>query len=103
VESAHEKELHGTNGFREVLVNAQGRSVQKQGGLAPDLRSRAPRAGTDLVLSIDLIAQQAAEQALAGRRGAVVAMDPANGDVLVLASRPGFDPGLFGRGLTRAE
>ena len=103
VESAHEKELHGTNGFREVLVNAQGRSVQKQGGLAPDLRSRAPRAGTDLVLSIDLVAQQAAEQALAGRRGAVVAMDPANGDVLVLASRPGFDPGLFGRGLTRAE
>lgn len=103
VESAREKELHGTNGFREVLVNAQGRSVQAQGGLAPDLRSRAPRAGADLILSLDLAAQQAAEQALAGRRGVVVAIDPANGDVLVLASRPGFDPGLFGRGLTRAE
>ena len=103
VESAREKELHGTNGFREVLVNAQGRSVQAQGGLAPDLRSRAPRAGADLILSLALAAQQAAEQALAGRRGVVVAIDPGNGDVLVLASRPGFDPGLFGRGLTRAE
>jgi len=103
VESAREKELHGTNGFREVLVNAQGRSVQSQGGLAPDLRSRAPKAGADLILSLDLVAQQAAEQALRGRRGVVVALDPANGDVLVLASQPGFDPGLFGRGLTRAE
>ena len=103
VESAREKELHGTNGFREVLVNAQGRSVQAQGGLAPDLKSRAPKAGEDLILSLDLVAQQAAEQALRGRRGVVVALDPANGDVLVLASQPGFDPGLFGRGLTRAE
>jgi len=103
VESAREKELHGTNGFREVLVNAQGRSVQKQGGLAPDLRSRAPKAGSDLILSIDLAAQQAAEEGLKGRRGAVVALDPDNGDVLVLASHPGFDPSLFGRGLTREE
>ena len=103
VESAREKELHGTNGFREVLVNAQGRSVQKQGGFAPDLRSRAPKAGSDLILSLDLVAQQAAEEALKGRRGAVVALDPDNGDVLVFVSQPGFDPSLFGRGLTRAE
>ncbi|MEY4762913.1 MAG: hypothetical protein RLZZ200_2769 [Pseudomonadota bacterium] len=103
VESAREKELHGTNGFREVLVNAQGRSVQKAGGFAPDLRSRAPKAGSDVILSIDLAAQQAAEEGLRGRRGAVVAIDPATGDVLALASHPGFDPSLFGRGLTRAE
>ena len=103
VESAREKELHGTNGFREVLVNAQGRSVQKAGGFAPDLRSRAPKAGSDLVLSIDLAAQQAAEEGLKGKRGVVVAMDPANGDVLAMASTPGFDPSLFGRGLTRKE
>ena len=103
VESAREKELHGTNGFREVLVNAQGRSVQKAGAFAPDLRSRAPKAGSDIILSIDLAAQQAAEEGLKGRRGAVVAIDPATGDVLALASHPGFDPSLFGRGLTRAE
>lgn len=103
VENARERELHGTNGFREVLVNAQGRSVQKQGAFAPSLRSRAARAGSDIILSIDMAAQQAAEEGLQGRRGAVVALDPNNGDVLVLASHPGFDPSLFGRGLTSAE
>jgi penicillin-binding protein 2 len=103
VEAARESELHGTNGFREILVNAQGRSVQKQGGLVPDLRTRAPRAGTDLVLSIDLPSQQAAEAGFAGRRGAAIAIDPHTGDVLAMASMPGFDPGIFGRGITRAE
>lgn len=102
VEAAREKELHGTNGFREVLVNAQGRSVSAS-QLAPDLRSRAPVAGSDVTLAIDLAAQQAAEEGLQGHRGAVVAIDPSNGDVLVMASRPGFDPGIFGRGVTRAE
>lgn len=103
VEAAREKELHGANGFREVLVNAQGRSVQRVGSMEMELRSRAPRAGADITLSLDLAAQQAAEEGLAGRRGAVVAIDPANGNVLVLASRPGFDPGIFGRGVTRSE
>ena len=103
VESAREHELHGANGFREVLVNAQGRSVQKQGGFVPTLSAKQPKAGADIILSIDLAAQQAAEEGLQGRRGAVVALDPNNGDVLVLASHPGFDPGLFGRGLTVAE
>lgn len=103
VESARERALHGINGLREVLVNAQGRSVQKQGGFVPQLHIRPPHAGTDVVLAIDLAAQQAAEDALQGKRGAVVALDPNNGNVLVLASRPGFDPGLFGRGLTNAE
>jgi len=102
VEAAREKELHGTNGFREVLVNAQGRSVSAT-QLAPDLRSRAPVAGADVTLTIDLAAQKAAEEGLQGRRGAVVAIDPSNGDVLVMASLPGFDPGIFGRGVTRAE
>ncbi len=102
VEAAREKDLHGTNGFREVLVNAQGGSVSAS-QLAPDLRSRAPVSGSDVTLSIDLAAQQAAEEGLQGRRGAVVAIDPSNGDVLVMASRPGFDPGIFGRGVTRAE
>lgn len=103
VESAYEEQLHGTNGYREILVNAQGRSVERQGAYQPQLRSEAPTAGRDLVLSIDLGAQQAAEQGLGDRRGAVVAIDPNNGDVIALVSRPGFDPSLFGRGLTRSE
>jgi penicillin-binding protein 2 len=103
VESAFERQLHGTNGFREILVNAQGRSVGHQGAFVPDLRTRAPAPGDDLLLSIDLKVQRTAEEALAGHRGAVVALDPNNGDVLALVSLPGFDPTLFGRGITPAE
>jgi penicillin-binding protein 2 len=103
VESAFERELHGKNGFREILVNAQGRSVQRQGAYAPELHSLPPIAGEDLVLSLDLQAQQAAEDGLGDHRGAVVSIDPNTGDVLALASKPGFDPASFARGLTRVE
>jgi penicillin-binding protein 2 len=103
IESAFEHELHGKNGFREILVNAQGRSVQRQGGFAPELHSLSPVAGEDLVLALDLQAQQAAEDGLGEHRGAVVAIDPNSGDVLALASKPGFDPASFARGLTRSE
>ena len=103
VESAYESQLHGLNGYQQILVNAQGRSVKFQGAYQPDLRAEAPVAGKDLVLAIDLPTQQAAEAALGDRRGAVVALDPSNGDVLALVSHPGFDPGLFNRGLTRSE
>ncbi|MBS0364982.1 MAG: penicillin-binding protein 2 [Proteobacteria bacterium] len=103
IESAYEQQLHGVNGNREVLVNAQGRSVERQGAFVPQMHTKAPVAGEDLLLSIDLKVQRAAESALAGRRGAVVALDPANGDVIALASHPGFDPTLFARGITGAE
>jgi penicillin-binding protein 2 len=103
VEASYEKALHGTNGHREILVNAQGRSVQRQGAYAPDLPATAPTAGEDILLSIDLPTQQAAEAALGDRRGAVVAIDPTNGNVLALVSKPGFDPSVFARGIRRNE
>ncbi|HEY1724920.1 MAG TPA: penicillin-binding protein 2 [Steroidobacteraceae bacterium] len=103
IEGAYERALHGRNGYREILVNAQGRSVQREGVFAPDLHSQAPVPGENLVLSIDLATQEAAENGLGDRRGAVVALDPTNGDVLALASKPGFDPAAFARGLSRAE
>jgi penicillin-binding protein 2 len=103
IEASYETQLHGRNGSREVLVNAQGRSVQRQGAYAPVLRAQAPIAGDDSVLSIDLPTQQAAEDALGDHRGAVVAIDPSNGDVLALVSKPGFDPTLFARGIRRDE
>jgi penicillin-binding protein 2 len=103
VESTYEDQLHGKNGFREVLVNAQGRSVERQGAFVPNLRTRAPSAGEDLLLAVDLKLQRVAETALAGHRGAVVALDPNNGDVLALVSLPGFDPNLFARGITPGE
>jgi penicillin-binding protein 2 len=103
VEGAYENELHGHVGFQQLLVNAQGRRVGTQGLEIPALDRREPVAGNDLYLAIDSRVQHAAETALAGLRGAVVAIDPANGDVIALASTPGFDPNPFGRGLTVAE
>jgi penicillin-binding protein 2 len=103
VESTYEDELHGKNGFRELLVNALGRSVERQGAYLPNLRTKAPAAGDDVLLSLDLKLQRVAEAALGGHRGAVVALDPNNGDVLALVSLPGFDPNLFARGITTAE
>src|SRR5579863_7183759 len=103
VESAFEPQLHGHNGFRQILVNAQGRSVQRQGAYAPVLHSQPPTPGDDLVLSLDLAAQQAAEDGLGDHRGAVVAIDPNNGDVLALASKESLDPAEFARGISRSE
>ena len=103
VESAYEKLLHGKNGDRQILVNAEGRTVQRVGAYTPNLRFEPPVAGDDLVLSLDLLTQQAAEDGLGDRTGAVVALDPSNGDVLALASKPEFDPAAFARGLSVRE
>ena len=103
VEAAYEKLLHGKTGYRQILVNAMGRSVQRVGSYVPDLTFEPPVAGEDLVTSIDLLTQQAAEQGLGERTGAVVALDPNTGDVLALASHPDFDPAAFARGLSERE
>jgi penicillin-binding protein 2 len=103
VEGAYESELHGTPGYREVLVNAAGRPVERQGAYAPKLAVKTPVAGNDLILSIDMRVQRVAEQALEGKRGAAIAIDPSNGDVIALASTPGFDPNAFARGLTTKQ
>jgi len=103
VEGTFEKALHGTNGFRQTLVDAQGRPVQKPGVFARDLEVKAPIPGDDVILSLDLKVQKVAEAALAGQEGAVVALDPDSGDVIALVSSPGFDPNLFARGITEKE
>jgi penicillin-binding protein 2 len=103
VEGAYEQQLHGKPGFREILVNAAGRPVDKQGDYTPHLDVRPPVAGDDLILGLDIRVQKAAEDALAGRRGSVVAIDPKSGDVIALASVPGFDPNWFVRGLSVSQ
>ncbi len=103
VERAYEAQLHGKPGFREILVNAAGRPVDRVGEYAPELKSRAPIAGDDLVLGMDLRVQKVAEEALAGKRGSVVALDPKTGDIIALVSTPGFDPNDFVKGLTMAQ
>ena len=96
IERAYEKDLHGEVGYQQVLVNAQGRALKV-------VDQVLPKPGLDLYLTLDVRLQSAAEVALGERRGAVVAIDPRSGDVLALASTPGFDPNPFGEGLSQAE
>ena len=103
VEGAYEQQLHGKPGFREIEVNAAGRPVDKQGGYASKLNTRPPVAGEDLILGMDVKVQRVAEEALVGKRGSVVALDPKTGDIIALASTPGFDPNDFVRGLSVAQ
>jgi len=103
VEGAYEQQLHGKPGFKELEVNAAGRPVEKQGGYASTLNTRPPVAGEDLILGMDVRVQKVAEEALVGKRGAVVALDPKTGDIIALVSTPGFDPNDFVRGLTVAQ
>ena len=96
IEHFYEPQLHGHVGFEEVETNAQGRVMRV-------LRHQDPVPGKDIVLSIDARLQQAAEKALGDRRGSVVALDPANGDVLAMVSNPSFDPNLFVKGISFKE
>lgn len=96
VERAWETLLHGTTGHRQVLVNAQGRVLQ-------ELERTDPVPGRNLYLTLDFELQAAAEAALDGGRGAVVALDPRNGHVLALVSLPSYDPNLFSTGLTSVQ
>jgi penicillin-binding protein 2 len=103
VEKAYERELHGHAGVQQLLVNAQGRTVERIGKDAVKLERREPIAGNDLFLTIDLRVQQVAEEALRGQRAAAVAIDPTSGDILAFVSTPAFDPNLFARGLSRPQ
>jgi penicillin-binding protein 2 len=103
VEAAYEQQLHGKRGSKEILVNAAGRPVERQGEYTPQLTTHPPVAGEDLILGLDVRVQKVAEDALAGKRGSVVALDPRTGDIIALASTPGFDPNAFVRGLTVGE
>ncbi len=103
VERAYEDDLHGETGYQQLLVNAQGRRVERVGITAPTLERHEPVAGNDLYLAVDARVQKVAEEALAGQRAAVVAIDPRNGDVIAFVSTPTFDPNGFARGLSYAE
>ncbi|MGB5211374.1 MAG: penicillin-binding protein 2 [Gammaproteobacteria bacterium] len=96
VEFAQEDALHGAVGYRQVLVNAQGRILQ-------ELERDSPLPGADIRLTLDLELQLTAEAALAGRRGSVIAIDPRNGEILALVSQPGYDANLFSAGISTRD
>ena len=73
---------------------------QARGRVLRVLKRTEPISGKDIVLSLDIKLQEAAEAALGGRRGAVVALDPKTGEVLAMVSAPSFDPNLFVTGIS---
>lgn len=126
VELYYEEALRGKPGKREYTVDALGRSValRRADGtradgrpeIAPELlppeRTTDPVPGEDLTLTLDLDLQKVAEQEVdaaiaraqqegySGTGGAIVAMDPRNGEILAMASRPNYDPQLFVGGIS---
>lgn len=94
VERSYEELLRGKVGWQQVETNAQGRVIRV-------LESTPPVAGRNIYLSIDSHVQRVAEQALvdAGFLGAIVAIDPRNGEVIAMASNPGYDPNPFVNGI----
>lgn len=92
LEKFYETTLHGKTGIEEVEVTAGGRAVRT-------LSRTPPVSGKNLILSIDVELQRIAEKAFGDRRGALVAIEPATGDILAFVSRPSFDPNLFVDGI----
>ena len=93
IERFYEDSLHGQVGYEEVETNARGRVLRV-------LKRTDPIPGKDITLTLDLELQQAAEAALGGRRGAIVALQPSTGEVLAMVSQPSFDPNLFVTGIS---
>ncbi|MGH6645739.1 penicillin-binding protein 2 [Aquabacterium sp.] len=92
IEQYYERELHGLTGVEEVETSAGGRAVRR-------LRSKPPTPGNTLTLSLDIKLQDLIEKLFGSRRGALVAIDPRNGEVLAFVSKPTFDPNLFVDGI----
>jgi penicillin-binding protein 2 len=96
LERAWDVELRGVAGEQQVEVDALGRRMRVLDE-TPDV------SGDTLTLTIDRNLQEVAEQALGDRNGAIVAIDPRNGEILAMVSHPSYDPNLFARGLRREE
>jgi penicillin-binding protein 2 len=92
VEATYQQSLHGETGFEQVEIDAAGRGIRS-------LSQTPARPGHNITLTLDIRLQEVAEAAFAGRRGALVALDPATGAVLAFVSVPGYDPNLFVDGI----
>lgn len=105
VESSFESDLHGDAGYRHLITNARGRQVPSDSSELLDSLpvDQSPTPGSNVYLSIDLDLQRLASEALEGRRGALVALDPWTGEILALVSTPSFDPNLFAVGMTTSQ
>lgn len=98
IESYYDKILRGQNGKRRVIVDSRGRLVR-------ELERIEPIKGQDIVTTLDIDLQKVAEEQFESKndKGAAVAVDPRNGEILVLASYPNFDPNVFARNVISSE
>ena len=99
IEQIYDDHLRGKDGYREVVVDSRGR-------IQAEIETVDPVPGRDLITTIDLDLQLAAEEQLATSatgRGVIISMDPNNGEILALASAPSFDPNLFSQRITTKE
>lgn len=96
VEQTYDVALRGAGGQRAVVVDSRGKLIREYGRREAD-------PGEPLRLTLDLDLQQAAERAMRGQVGAVVALDPRNGAVRAMVSTPSYDPNLFARGIQPAQ
>ncbi len=94
VERTFDRYIRGVSGGEHIEVNAAGRKVRVLGKVDPV-------AGCNLTLTIDAELQKTAWEALEGKTGSVVAIDPRDGSVLALVSRPAYDPELFNKKMSR--
>ncbi|WP_050463756.1 penicillin-binding protein 2 [Herbaspirillum autotrophicum] len=92
LEKSYETQLHGTTGYEEVEISAGGRAVRT-------LSHTPASPGQNLILSIDIELQKVIEDAFGDRKGALVAIDPATGDILAYVSQPSYDPNVFVEGI----
>ena len=95
LEQYYEDILHGRTGFEQMETDSAGRAVRI-------LSQTPPVAGQDLILNLDMELQRVAEYVFGDYRGGLVAIDPNNGGVLAMVSKPGFDPNLFVDGIDPA-
>ncbi|MDF0652725.1 MAG: penicillin-binding protein 2 [Nitrospira sp.] len=96
VEKSYDRHVRGMAGQKSVEVDALGH--EKKASVV-----ERPQAGNDLYLTIDARLQKVAEDLLGQEQGAIVALDPNSGDILAMASRPGFDPNVLSRELTAKQ
>jgi penicillin-binding protein 2 len=92
IEQSFESKLHGTTGVEQMETSAGGRAVRR-------LDSFSATPGETVMLTLDIKLQRLVEELYGERRGALVAIDPRNGEVLALVSKPTFDPNLFVEGI----
>ncbi len=96
VEKLYDTQLRGAAGERVIEVNALGRELRL-------IRQRAPVAGKDVHLSIDISIHKAIEHSFGDKAGALIALNPQTGEVLALESFPSFDPNVFAQGVSSAD